>query len=396
MKIRGLRSLLGAVAFTLVLAIPRTAPAQSVFVINAIMPLTGPLAFSGTQEAEALQIFERFANGHGGLRGQPIHFNILDDGSSAQQAVQLFTQVMAQHPAVVLGISPSQACAALAPLAKDGPVLYCASPSINAVPNGFVFAASMALPQFDRGMIRYLRLKGWKRLAILSSIDLTGQSNDEATRSILALPENRDLSVVDWEHFNTTDLNVAAQVANMRAARPQAIIAWVSGTAFGTVLRSLHDTGLDVPITTSGANVNAEQLMQYTGYLPSEMALPAFPYLVPSLLQATPLKKPVDDLIAAYGAAGAKISPGGPGYVWDAATIILNGLRKSGPNASAAELRDDILGLRRFPGIDGVYNFDSGDQHGLADENVVMVRFEPKTQSWVAVSGLGGVPIEPK
>jgi branched-chain amino acid transport system substrate-binding protein len=389
---RRLRALFAAL---LLAGCATTASAQSVVTIDAILPLTGSNAFSGSLEAEALRIYERFANAHGGIRGQPIRFDVHDDESSPQHAVALLAQVAAGHPPVVIGGTPAQACGAMSPMVKDGgPVLYCTTPAATPAANGYVFATSMSLAEFDRGLIRYMRLRGWKRYAVISANDTTGQVADEATRGIFALPENRELQVVSWEHFNVTDLSIAAQISHIAAANPQAIIVWVSGTAFGTVLRSLHDAGIDLPLLTGGANVNAAQLSQYEGFLPRDMVLPGFPYMVPRLLQSTPLRRPVDDLIAAYAAAGAKIAPSGPGYAWDAADIVVGGLRKLGPGATAAQLRGYILGLRGYPGIDGLYNFSSGDQHGLTGENVLVVRFDPKDQRWVPASRLGGTPLD--
>jgi hypothetical protein len=118
--------------------------------------------------------------------------------------------------------------------------------------------------------------------------------------------------------------------------------------------------------------------------------------MIPDQVQNTPLRGPVNDMLAAYRAAGEKISAGGVGYAWDAASIVLSGLRKIGPNATAEQLRDYILGLRNFAGIDGIYDFATlPDQHGLSDTNVVMVAWNPKTKDWTPLSRLGTVPLKP-
>lgn len=378
------------------LGVPAASSAAGPYVVPVIMPLTGPNANSGLLAATALRIFEGYANAHGGLRGTPIHFDIHDDGSQPATAVQLLASAMAQHPAVVLGPSPTQTCNALAPLVeKSGPVLYCSTPGSLPPRGSYVFCAAMALPQFDRGMIRYMRLKGYKRLAVISSTDGSGQANDEATRDVLALPESRDLKVVTWEHLNPNDINANAQAAHIKASGAQGILAWVSGPTFATVLRSLRDVGVDLPLTPNGANVNPDELAQFNDLLPTEMPLPGFPFMVPDQLQKTPLRGPVNDMIAAYHAAGEKISAGGVGYAWDAASIVLSGLRKIGPNATADQLRDYILGLRNFAGIDGSYDFTTlPDQHGLSDNNVVMVAWNPKTKDWIPLSRLGTIPIK--
>jgi branched-chain amino acid transport system substrate-binding protein len=386
-----------AFATALALAATPASSASGPYVIQVILPLTGPAANTGTLAAQTLRIFETYANEHGGLRGQPIHFDVHDDGSQPSTSVQLLSSIIAQKPAVVLGPTPTQTCNALAPLVeKTGPVLYCSTPGTLPPRGSYVFCAAMALPQFDRGIIRYMRLKGYKRLAIISSTDGSGQANDAATRDVLALPESKELKVVTWEHMNPTDINATAQATHIKNSDAQAIIAWVSGPTFGTVLRSLRDVGVDLPLTPNGANVNPDELTQFNDYLPTEMPLAGFPFMAPDQIQNTPLRRPVNDMIAAYRAAGVKISPGGTGYAWDAASIVLSGLRKIGPNATAQQLRDYILGLRNFAGIDGDYDFSANpDQHGLSDTNVVMVAWDGKTKEWIPLSKLGSIPLKP-
>jgi branched-chain amino acid transport system substrate-binding protein len=388
------RSILAVVAVLALLAGPVQA-APDPYVIPAILTLTGPAANSGQQYAEALRIFEGFANQHGGLRGRPIHFDIHDDGSQPANAVQLLSGMVAAHAPVVIGPSPTQTCNALIPLAAtNGPLVYCFTPGSLPPRNGYVFAAAMALSQFDRGMIRYLRLKGYRRLAIISSTDASGQTNDAATREVLALPENRDLSISTYEHINPSDISAAAIAAHIKNSDAQAIVAWIAGPTFGTVLRALRDAGVDLPLTANGANTNPDTMLQFESYLPTNMPLPGFPFMASGTLSKTPLQRPVNDLLTAYRAAGSKLSPG-TGYAWDAAAIILAGLRQIGPQATAEQLRDYILGLRRFAGIDGIYDFSSGDQHGLSDANVVMVAWDPKTKDWLPLSRLGSIPLKP-
>lgn len=376
-----------------------TGPATSApepYVIHVIVPLTGPAANTGALAAATLQIFETYANAHGGLRGQPIHFDMSDDGSQPATAVRLLAGIIAEHPAIVMGPTPTQTCNALAPLVQSGgPVLYCSTPGTLPPRGGYVFCAGIALPQVDRGIIAYMRLKGYKRLAIISATDASGQANDAATKDVLALPESKELKVVDWEHITPGDFSASAQAVRIKNSGAQGIIAWVSGPTFGTVLRGLRDAGVDLPLTPNGANANADELAQFAAFLPTEMPIAGFPFMVPKAVQNTPLRAPIDDLIGAYTAAHTEISPGGTGYAWDAASIVLSGLRKIGPNATAQQLRDYILALHDFAGVDGSYDFRIGDQHGVSYKNNVMVGFDPVTRSWTPLSGLGSVPLKP-
>lgn len=377
------------------LAIAASGPGSAAqpFTIDVLLPMTGSLAYDGSSNAETLRVFEQWTNEHGGLRGRPIHFEIHDDQSNPAVSVQLLAQIIAQHAAVVLGSSSAGTCRALMPLAKDGPVLYCFSPAIQPPKGGYVFATSIPVDPYINAMIRYLRLRGFRRLAIISSTDGSGAADDESTRRVLTLPENADLKIVDWEHFSPGDLTVNAQAARIKSSDAQAIVAWTSGTPFGTVLRSLHDVGIELPVETTQANGDVRQLKQYLAFFPKQLVMPGYAYALPmNLLPSPKMRRPIADFETAYREAHAILSFSKSGTVWDPAAIVLSGFRKLGPQANAEQLRDYILGLRDFAGIDGMYDFSSGDQHGLTDKAVVLVTWDPAADAWQAVSGPSGIP----
>lgn len=392
---RRLRSVALALALAVSFAMG-SAPASSAnpYTIDVMLSLTGSYAFVGNEDADAFRVFENYANRTGGIRGQQLHFDIHDDQSSPAVAVQLSNQMIAKHPAIVMGSQGGSLCSAMMPLFKDGPVQYCLVPSIYPPKNGYVFAAQIALNPFVNGMIRYLRMRGWKKIAIITSIDGSGTVDDTATKESLTLPENKDVQVVAWEHFNPTDINVNAQAIRIKNSGAQAVIVWTAGTSFGTVLRSFSDVGVNLPVETSNANAQPRQLMGYQSFLPTEMVMPGPLYLSPAAADRPSLRKAFLAFYQAFAADGKKAEPGSAPSVWDSSSIVLSALRQLGPNASANDIRQYILGLREFAGTDGIYDFSSGDQHGLSDKSVVLTAFNPKTQEFVAVSGGGGVPLK--
>jgi branched-chain amino acid transport system substrate-binding protein len=369
------------------------------YVIPAVLSLTGPYAFVGQADADALKIFENYTNAHGGLRGQKLHFQVYDDRSSPADAVSLTSQIIAQHPPVVLGSNGGSLCNAMMPLFKDGPVLYCFVPSIYPAKGSYVFASQVALDPFVDGMIRYLRLRGFERLAVISSTDGSGQADDISMQHVLSHYVNKDVKIVSYEHFNPSDLNVTAQATHIKGSGAQAVIVWASGTSFGTVLRSFNDVGLSIPVETSNANLHANQLTQYLSFFPKELVMPGLPYMIPSTAPAAlgpsrAMKKAIVTLFEAYKMTNALPDPGAASGVWDPVMMIAGGVRKLGPGMTAAQLRDYLLSIHgNFSGIYGDYDFSNGDQHGLSDQAVVMTAWDPKSGNFVGVSGLHGTPL---
>ena len=72
---------------------------------------------------------------------------------------------------------------------------------------------------------------------------------------------------------------------------------------------------------------------------------------------------------------------------------MLSAYRKLGTGATAAQIRDYIENLKGWVGMNGIYDFSQGDQHGATGASFVMTRWNPTTGTFTAVSGLGGVPL---
>jgi hypothetical protein len=77
---------------------------------------------------------------------------------------------------------------------------------------------------------------------------------------------------------------------------------------------------------------------------------------------------------------------------WDSAAIVISALRALGTNATAQQIHDYIEGLHGFAGILGIYDFTTGDQRGLTQRDLTIMRWDAKKLEWVAVSRPGGQP----
>ena len=70
-------------------------------------------------------------------------------------------------------------------------------------------------------------------------------------------------------------------------------------------------------------------------------------------------------------------------------------MRALGPAATSQQIHEWIESLHDFPGALGLYNFRIGDQHGLDDKSLYIVRYDPNAPNGNAeiVSEAGGVPL---
>lgn len=384
----------------LLLALPwlAAAPARAgeSYDIDVVLPLTGGGSFLGKAEQQSLQLAEKLANRNGGIHGKALRFLFHDDQSSPQTAVQLANEVLATHPPLIVGSSLVAMCNAMAPLMRDGPVEYCLSPGIHPPAGSYVFTASVSTFDLANALIRYFRLKGWTRVALMTSTDASGQDAERGLNQILALPENAAMSVVDRVHFNPGDVSVAAQIEHVKAADPQVLIAWSTGAPIATIFRAVAQAGLDVPVATTDGNMTQAQMTQYVGFLPAQLYFPAALWVtgdVPDFARDAAVAAKQQQFFDSFAEAGVK--PDLPGEIaWDPAMILIDVLNRLDGPVTASRLRDALAHLKGHAGVNGVYDFEREPQRGLTVENAVVTRWNGATKRWDVVSKLTGIPLD--
>jgi branched-chain amino acid transport system substrate-binding protein len=389
------RPLAFVIAAASVTAIP-VARAADPYEINTILSLTGNIAFVGATQMKSLKAVEAYVNQNGGINGRPVSFVVADDGSSPQTAVQLAQGMIAKGVPVILGSSSPNACGAIAPLvAQGGPVLYCLANGGLPVEGGYEFLTLMSYDSQLAVAMRYFRERGLHRLATIFSTDAGGQDAERALRVALALPENKSIELVTQQHFSPGDASAAAQMAVIKGANPDTLVAWATGGSAGLLFRGMRDIGLDLPTVTSPGNLTGAFLKQYAAVLPPELIFPAVPYYASGAPTDPATKAAVATLTTAIAGTGAE-----PDMItisaWDPGMLLVDALRKLGPDASAAALHAYFLKLQGWTGVDGPYDFIANPQRGVGGKNVVMVRWDIQQAKGVAVSDFGGTPLGAK
>jgi branched-chain amino acid transport system substrate-binding protein len=387
------RLLICALALTLIMGQSASrAGAADPYEINVIIPLTGLGAFLGKNEAAALGLVEQNVNAAGGIHGRQIKFVIQDDQSNPQVAVQLLTGVIAKHVPIVLGSTLAAMCGAMLPLVKDGPVDYCFSSAIYPPKGSYMFSGNISTKDLLAVNIRYFRQRGWKRIALITTTDASGQDGDRNMDALLADPENNGVTLAAHEHFNPGDVSVDAQMTRIKDSGAQALIIYAAGTPFGTVLHGAADVGLTVPMSTTTANLSYAAMKQFSAFMPQELYFTGPPGVALDAIPNGPLKNAVRTFVDSAKAAGLHPDIGLLAG-WDPALIVVSALNKLGLDATSAQIESYIENLHGWAGAYGVYDFRDGSQRGLAQNNGIVVRWDPAKDYWVGVSKFGGAPL---
>jgi branched-chain amino acid transport system substrate-binding protein len=394
MKIARLIGIPCAALFTaaaVVTALCSAALAAGAYDINVVLPLTGSAAFVGQGERDSLLALQDQINATGGN----LNFIFHDDQTQPQLAVQLTTQVVGSQPAVVMGSSLVAMCLAMAPLMENGPVQYCLSPGIHPKGGSYVFSTSSSSTDQIAAVVRYYRMMGWTKVATLMTTDASGQDGDRSVAEVLQYGENKGkMDLLVQEHFNPSDVSVAAQMARIKGSGAQAIIAWTTGAPAATVFRSMAQQGIDLPVAPTSGNQTFAAMKQWQAFLPKQLILASALY--PPHPGSVKLDPGIESAQQAMYAALAKRGLKADNMVattWDAGLIVAAALRKLGNGATAAQLREYIDGLTDFAGVDGTYNFKKYPQRGLGPEASTVTTYDAKSDSWVWLSQPGGEPL---
>jgi branched-chain amino acid transport system substrate-binding protein len=358
--------------------------------VNVSLGLTGQGALLGSQIRASLKLIEARTNKSGGIKGRPLRFVISDDQTNPQIAVQLFNGYIASKAPIVLGPALTAPCLAIAPLvSSNGPLTWCQTPSVEPARGSYVFTVSASLSDDINVIIRYFRLKGFNRIGIITGNDATGQNVERFVALALTRPENKNLHVVASERFGLTDINVAAQMSRLKAAAPEAIIAWSTGSPWGTLLHGINDSGIDMPIAASPGNMLYTQMAQFADLLPSKLVFPGPSALKRGGARPGPVRDAQDAFYKAFDSIGARPDFGNL-ICWDAVNIAVNALKTLGPGATANQLRDYIETLHGWAGTQGVYDFADGRQRGVGENAVSIMGWDKAKKDWTLESRPNG------
>jgi branched-chain amino acid transport system substrate-binding protein len=378
-----------------VLAVSASA-ADETYDFHVIVPLTGGSAFLGKTEWDAFQVAAKIINQDGGIHGKKINAIVHDDQSSPQIAVQLTNEVIAAHPTVIFGSAVSALCNAMAPLVKQGPVMYCFSPSIRAAPGGYIFSAQIDSHDQQRALLTYFRDKGWKRIALITTTDSSGQDAEGSITSLIKEPDFKDMVLVANTHFAPSDVSVAAQIETMHAGNPQAVVSWATTAAGATVFRAMKQAGMNLPTAASGSNMTVQQMTDYAPFLPPQVLFGVGEWAAngdPRLSVPPEILAQQKRFFSAMKSVG--IYPGtGEEVGWEPIHVVADALNKLPAGADAKQLHDFLVNWQGHVGAEGSYDFKKTPQRGLNINNAIVVRWDSAGKEWHLVGNLKGAPIE--
>lgn len=154
----------------------------------------------------------------------------------------------------------------------------------------------------------------------------------------------------------------------------------------------MSESGWDGIMMTNAGNLNTAQMEQYAQFIPRQPIFAAPPLMATGTIPDV-VRVARTTFLNNMHQANIPFPDQTQVTAWDPAMIVIDALRHMGTNVTSTRLRDYILKLHGFTGVNGVYDFRRGDQRGLDPSSGVVARWDKAGSAFITISKPGGEPL---
>lgn len=375
-----IRGSLRRAAAALACAVAVSAPAVAAdIVVGQVAPFTGPLAPTGTHMNAGARLYFDHVNATGGVAGARIRFVSKDDGYTASETVRLARELIREaRPVALTGVVGTGNIAALVkekvldeaelPLVA----MRTGATSLVTPAHPLLFHTRASYASEIQKMVTQLSSTGFRRLAVLYQDDPFGRDGLASAEAAIAAAK-AELAAKAGYPRNTTD--VAAAVATIHAARPQAVIMVSNTAASAEFVKRSRAVGNDAMLFAMSVT-DGPQVAQIVG---KELAHGlAVAQVVPDPnSRALPVTRELQDLYKQNPPKGIELNHTLlEGFV--GAKVLVEGLRRAGANPTPRRLRDALEGIRNFDVGGIIIDFSPANHSGSRYVDMTIVNREGK------------------
>ena len=315
--------------------------ANAQILVGQTVGITGTVAATVGEADQGAQLVFDAVNAHGGIHGQRIELIRVDDAFDIRRTVENARQLIEDKQVLALfmtrGTPNTQA---LLPMLDKHEVAL-VGPSTGAialhkpVPR-HVFNVRATYQREAERAVTHLTSIGLRTFAVVHADDSFGQDALEGAKHGLTAAKLEPTAVVPADRIRPDYAAIVPKVAGAQA------VIWIgSGTAVADGIKALRAAGSAAQVVTLSNNApsgfikalgDASRGVIVTQVFPSERSV------------ATPMVK---DAMTAAKAKGINLSPAAlEGYA--AAKVLVEGLRRAGPNPTRQSVVAGLNSLRSF------------------------------------------------
>jgi len=352
-----------------VLLVSASLSAQAQLRIGQPSGFTGSVAAGVKENTEGARLYIDAVNARGGVNGQKIELISVDDEFNPARTVEVARDLIVQQKVLALFLNRGTPHAqALLPILAEYKVPLVA-PSTGAMVlhqpvNPWVFNVRATYQREAARAIEHLATTGITRIAVLETDDSFGADSAEGARQGF---ERTGLKPVLQQKFPRDKPDFTALSRQVRSAEAQAVLVIGSAGNTATAVHTLRAAGSRAQVVTLSNNASDGFIRLLGEHARGVIVTQVFPN---ERSVSYPLIKQARDLASAKGMDG--VSPAMmEGFA--GAKVLVEGLRRAGPNPSPAALRDALESMRNFDlgGLSVSYGRDNHTGLDFADLSII-------------------------
>ncbi len=385
----GKRTLIGVLALAVGLSLGFAA---SPIRVGVTVSATGPAASLGIPEKNTFLMIQEEINKAGGIKGHPVEFIILDDGTDPTAAVRNTRKLIEEDRVhAILGGTTSPISLAMIDPVAEAQVPFISLAAAKAIispvdeKRHWVFKVPQTDEIMAKAVVADMVARGYQTVAYIGFNTAYGEG---WAREFAEEAQAAGLEIVADERYAPTDTSVTGQVLKILSRRPDAVLVGAAGTPAVLPQRTLVERGYRGQIYQTHGVANPD-FLRVGGEFVENTLLPAGPILVADQLGPEFPSKPValEYIVQYEGRYGIGSFSTFGGHAMDAWLILKDALERTldqvQPDDLAAfrsALRDAIEQTRDLVATHGVFNYSSEDHLGLSFEDAaVIVRVKDNT-----------------
>lgn len=335
--------------------------------IGVFVPLSGTTADKGNRIKDAVTMAAEEINTAGGILGGKIEIIVEDDEGVAASAVSAVTKLINNDGCCALiGSNPSSCTVAAMSIAAQYGIPQIApnssSPKIGSQDgNEWIFQTIPSDAIQAKFLADYfVNDCGYKRIAIIAGNDDYGQGG--AKGAIAALKE-LNIEPVVVESYTSGDKDFTAQINNIKAAEPDALIGWGAATEAALIRVQLAEQGMaDLPCAGAGGIPGTTYTELAGSYGEGQMCVNTF--LIAE--GGDDVKNFVSRFEEKYGYEPDLTNT----QAYDGANMLFKAIEAAG--SLKAEAIRDAIAASDYAGVAGVIKFD--ENHQVPDKQLYITQ----------------------
>ena len=376
------RSLLSAsmIAGVMAGALAISAPARADITVGFVTSLSGVGSSIGIPYQKGIQAAYEYQSE---IAGQKVRLVQLDDASDPSTATRDARKLVEDEKVdALIGTATAPSTIAMATAAAELKVPMIAVSPLPPQPASAADQWSVSIPQPASLLVKVvadrMQRDGMKTVGYIGFSDAWG---DLVYAGSKAAEERGQFKVLTNERYARNDTSVTGQILKVMAARPDAVLDGGSATQGALPLLALAERGYKGGIYGTTALVNAD-FIRVGGKAAEGIQVSTGPIIVAEQLPEDHFAKKLSMAFrdAYLKANGTPTTDGFSAYSFDAWRVLADAAGRAVKRATPGTpefrtaLRDEILRVHELPGVHAVYNFKPGDNYGVDERALVIVR----------------------